>query len=191
MTANETVVVQINVEGDWMDYSRTTMEQARAFIVTERAGKYRGVDWISKRVVLPPRMTDAEALARGKELVNQCPSCGSYGYDDTMLRRIGRGFITEFDDNPTHMCAPEPEVHTVNERQPDSVTYNLGHNEQMQLAIAIGLIADVLREARTNEKREYVIDVLDLVNLSLDTIAHYEGLFSLPGLVSITKDSDD
>lgn len=81
----------------------------------------------------------------------------------------------------------------MSERAPDSVTYNLGHNEQMQLAIVIGAVAEVLRNALADSDYDPGLFISDeeLSALSMDTLAHFEGVFSMPGLVSITKDEDD
>lgn len=88
-------------------------------------------------------------------------------------------------------------------RLPDAVTYHLGHNEQMQLAICISTIAEVLREAQAafpegvpddNAWMAAAMVALrdsGLGNLNLETLALFEGIFGTGGTMSLTKNFED
>lgn len=73
-------------------------------------------------------------------------------------------------------------------RSPDAVTYNLGHNEQMQLAVCVSSIAELLRQQQTEADPR--IDSRDLENLDLETLAEFEAIFGVPGNVSVVKEMD-
>lgn len=52
----EHTLVQVWHEDRWLDYTRATFEQARAFIASKPAGEFRAVDWLYKeRVTIPAR----------------------------------------------------------------------------------------------------------------------------------------
>lgn len=154
------------------------------------------VGWFSVRdggVSKVPVRTVQEGIRQGKRLVNE---------DE----HVSHAWVTGGDGHLVwHSDAPEREVSTGNsgDRAPDSVTYNLGHNETMQLGVCVSLIADLLREldASADDNRdsdEQWVEALvksiegeSIDGLSLETLAFFEGIFNLPGLVTLTKDSDD
>lgn len=193
MAENETVVIQIRDEntGHWLDYSRCTPEQAEYHLMAQAPGKFRGVDWISREVVLPPLAgrtfresaysDDADALARGMEIVNECPRCGGYTYTASTLRQIARGQISA-DENPTHSCESPGYVHTV-KREPDAVeVHRLGHYEQMQMSLALRLALQALAAPARG------LDGYDLADAQV--IRELRSLFSTEGTVTLVKDLD-
>jgi hypothetical protein len=69
----------------------------------------------------------------------------------------------------------------VNARQADAHTYHLGHFEQMQLALALGVARKVLDFGGLDGYE----------NLDRDTLRSLEWIVSEPGTISMTKNLDE
>lgn len=106
---DETVVCQVLVNGQWLDWARGTLEQVQQKVRSSRPGEFRGVDWLDKhRVVVPPHDPKAEIRERENLLIGQCmappcPHCGTQVYNDMALRMAAEGRLV-LDTTPTHLC---------------------------------------------------------------------------------------
>lgn len=79
-------------------------------------------------------------------------------------------------------------------RPPDGQVYALGHNEQMQVSVCVGIVAELLREQRRRQmmgeslSQTLTVDPEDMRHLDLRTVSIYESILGTPGLVTLTKE---
>lgn len=85
MTDTETVVMQVWIDGRWMDYVRSDLDQVASHVNSGRHGYSRGVDWIYKdKVLVEPNIM---AVIKRK----WCGECGARPHNlCTEPRFLGR-----------------------------------------------------------------------------------------------------
>lgn len=74
-------------------------------------------------------------------------------------------------------------------RIPNAEKYNLGHNEQMQIQLALSQVIEMLETHELNDGDEVLPDILQ--GVTLEVMHEMEALFQSHGTVSIVRTLQD